>query len=119
MSFGCGGLAYRACLGAHLALGLIPDDILLRQAISLLVAYSSSQFHLFVHTSSRLDGCAVGSRACLRAARVEERAWHSYGSDCPRQRLNVPNDHASFRGVLGGLILYSSVFDVFLGSRCS
>jgi membrane protease YdiL (CAAX protease family) len=71
-----------------LAFGLMPASILLAQAVSLLFGYSADQFR-FSGMSSFSAGIFPGWFLLLLAPLVEELAWHSYGTDCLRQRLSL------------------------------
>jgi membrane protease YdiL (CAAX protease family) len=67
---------------------LMPASILLAQAISLLFGYSVDQFSLSGMTSFSA-GIFPGWFLLLLAPLVEELAWHSYGTDCLRTRMNL------------------------------
>ena len=67
---------------------LMLASILLAQAISLLFGYSADQFH-FAGKSSFSAGIFPGWFLLFLAPLVEELAWHSYGTDCLRQRMNL------------------------------
>ncbi len=71
-----------------LTLLLMLASILLAQAISLLFGYSATQFRFAEHysfTSSVLPVMFI----LIVAPLVEELAWHSYGTDCLRQRFSL------------------------------
>jgi membrane protease YdiL (CAAX protease family) len=67
---------------------LMLGSILLAQAISLLFGYSADQFTLSRKTSF-FAGILPGWFLLFLAPVVEELAWHSYGTDCLRQRMNL------------------------------
>lgn len=67
---------------------LMLASILLAQAISLLFGYSADQFSLS-GKSSFSAGLFPGWFLLFLAPLVEELAWHSYGTDCLRQRMNL------------------------------
>ncbi|HUT19592.1 MAG TPA: CPBP family intramembrane glutamic endopeptidase [Anaerolineae bacterium] len=67
---------------------LMLGSILLAQAISLLFGYGAEQFTLSGRTSFSA-GLFPGWFLLFLAPLVEETAWHSYGTDCLRQRMNL------------------------------
>lgn len=67
---------------------LMLASILLAQAISLLFGHSVEQFRL-AGKSSFAAGLFPGWFMLLLAPLVEELAWHSYGTDSLRQRMNL------------------------------
>ncbi|SCK61643.1 CAAX protease self-immunity [Variovorax sp. HW608] len=71
-----------------LACFLMPVSILLAQAISLLFGYSADQF-AFAGKTSFSAGIFPGWFLLLVAPLAEELAWHSYGTDSLRQRMNL------------------------------
>ena len=71
-----------------LACFLMLASILLAQAISLLFGYSADQFSLSGKTSFSA-GIFPGWFLLFLAPMVEELAWHSYGTDCLRQRMSL------------------------------
>lgn len=71
-----------------LACFLMLASILLAQAVSLLFGYSADQFNLSGR-SSFSAGIFPGWFLLFLAPVVEELAWHSYGTDCLRQRMNL------------------------------
>ena len=71
-----------------LACGLMPASILLAQAISLLFGYSTSQFVISGHFTFS-SGVFPVWFMLLIAPIIEELAWHSYGTDCLRNRMNL------------------------------
>ena len=71
-----------------LACLLMLGSILLAQGVSLLFGYSADQFRLR-ETSSFSAGIFPGWFMLLLAPPVEELAWHSYGTDCLRRRMNL------------------------------
>lgn len=71
-----------------LACFLMLGSILLAQAISLLFGYSADQFNLSGKTSFSA-GIFPGWFLLFLAPLIEELAWHSYGTDCLRVRMNL------------------------------
>jgi membrane protease YdiL (CAAX protease family) len=71
-----------------LTCGLMLASILLAQAVSLLFGYSAHQFS-FAGRTSFSAGIFPGWFLLFLAPLVEELAWHSYGTDCLRQRMNL------------------------------
>jgi hypothetical protein len=71
-----------------LACFLMLASILLAQAISLLFGLSADQFSLSGKTSFSA-GIFPGWFMLILAPLVEELAWHSYGTDCLRRRMNL------------------------------
>lgn len=71
-----------------LACFLMLGSILLAQGISILLGYSPDQFQL-AKTVSFTGGMLPGWFWLFFAPTVEELAWHSYGTDCLRQRMNL------------------------------
>jgi len=69
---------------------LMLASILLAQAISLLFGHSATQFHLSGKTSFSA-GIFPAWFILILAPLVEELAWHSYGTDCLRRRMNLFN----------------------------
>ncbi|MFH2134837.1 MAG: CPBP family intramembrane glutamic endopeptidase [Pseudomonadota bacterium] len=67
---------------------LMLGSILLAQAISLLFGHSTDQFVL-AGASSFSAGIFPGWFLLFLAPLVEELAWHSYGTDCLRVRMNL------------------------------
>ncbi|HEX2951656.1 MAG TPA: CPBP family intramembrane glutamic endopeptidase [Armatimonadota bacterium] len=67
---------------------LMLASILLAQAISLCFGYSADQFHLAGKTSFAA-GIFSGWFLLFLAPLLEELAWHSYGTDCLRTRMNL------------------------------
>lgn len=67
---------------------LMLGSILLAQAISLLFGYSAEQFSLS-GKSSFSAGIFPGWFLLFLAPLIEELAWHSYGTDCLRQRMSL------------------------------
>jgi len=67
---------------------LMLTSILLAQAISLIFGYSTDQFTL-AGASSFSAGIFPGWFLLILAPLVEELAWHSYGTDCLRVRMNL------------------------------
>ena len=71
-----------------LACFLMPGSILLAQAVSLLFGYSATQFVITGHFSFSSGIFPVWVMLVL-APILEEMAWHSYGTDCLRRKLNL------------------------------
>ena len=67
---------------------LMLASILLAQAISLFFGYSTEQFS-FAKEASFSGGVMPGWFWLFFAPVVEELAWHTYGTDCLRQRMNL------------------------------
>lgn len=67
---------------------IMPVSILLAMAISLLFGYSADQF-TFAGQLSFSSGLFPAWFFLLLAPALEELAWHSYGTDCLRQRFNL------------------------------
>ncbi|HLP30479.1 MAG TPA: CPBP family intramembrane glutamic endopeptidase [Geothrix sp.] len=67
---------------------LMLGSILLAQAVSVAFGYSADQFTLRGE-SSFSAGLFPGWFLLILAPLVEELAWHSYGTDCLRQRMNL------------------------------
>ena len=67
---------------------LMLASILLAQAISLLFGYSSSQFTITGHFTFTSGIFPVWFMLII-APIIEELAWHSYGTDCLRNRMNL------------------------------
>jgi len=68
--------------------GLMLASILTAQAISLLFGYDISQF-LFVVKLSFSAGFFPTWFILLLAPVLEQLAWHTYGTDCLRSRMNL------------------------------
>jgi membrane protease YdiL (CAAX protease family) len=71
-----------------LACFLMLGSILLAQAISLLFGFSVNQF-LFAGSASFSAGIFPAWFLLLLAPLIEELAWHTYGTDCLRSRMNL------------------------------
>lgn len=71
-----------------LACFLMLGSILLAQAISLLFGHSTAQFSLAGSTSFSA-GIFPAWLLLFLAPLIEELAWHSYGTDCLRVRMNL------------------------------
>jgi len=71
-----------------LACFLMPASILLAQAVSLLFGYSASQFVITGHYTFTSGVFPVWFLLIL-APVIEELAWHSYGTDSLRSRINL------------------------------
>lgn len=71
-----------------LALFLMLGSILAAQAISLLFGYSVDQFNIS-YEGTFVGGVLPAPFWLLFAPIVEELAWHTYGTDCLRQRMNL------------------------------
>jgi membrane protease YdiL (CAAX protease family) len=67
---------------------LMLASILLAQAISLLFGYSPSQFSITGHFTFS-SGIFPVWFLLIIAPVIEELAWHSYGTDCLRNRMNL------------------------------
>lgn len=67
---------------------LMLASILLAQAISLLFGYSPAQFTITGHFSFSSGIFPVWFMLII-APIIEELAWHSYGTDCLRNRMNL------------------------------
>jgi hypothetical protein len=78
-----------------LACFLMLGSILMAQAVSLLFGRSAEQFNLS-GASSFSAGILPGWFLLFLAPLVEELAWHSYGTDCLRQRMNLPSTSLVF-----------------------
>lgn len=74
---------------------LMLGSILLAQAMSLLLGHGLDQFSL-AGKSSFSAGIFPGWFLLFLAPVVEELAWHSYGTDCLRQRLSLLNTSLVF-----------------------
>lgn len=73
-----------ATLGAGIMLG----SILLAQALSLLLGYSTEQFRFAAHASFSA-GILPGWFPLVLAPIIEELSWHSYGTDCLRRSMTL------------------------------
>jgi membrane protease YdiL (CAAX protease family) len=80
---------------------LMLASILLAQAVSLLFGYSASQFAITGHFTFS-SGIFPVWLILLIAPIVEELAWHSYGTDCLRSRMNLFKTSLLF-GVFWGI----------------
>jgi membrane protease YdiL (CAAX protease family) len=80
---------------------LMLGSILLAQAISLLFGYSPSQFVITGHFSFT-SGVFPVWFMLLIAPIIEELAWHSYGTDCLRSKMNLFKTSLLF-GVFWGI----------------
>lgn len=92
---------------------IMPTSILLAQAISLLFGYSTSQFIItgqFTFTSGIFPVWFL----LIIAPVIEELAWHSYGTDCLRNRFSLFKTSLIF-GVLWGVwhLPLSSIRDYY------
>jgi len=67
---------------------LMLGSILLAQGISVLFGYSTDQF-VISGTTSFSGGSIPGWYWLFFAPFIEELAWHSYGTDCLRQRMSL------------------------------
>jgi membrane protease YdiL (CAAX protease family) len=84
----------------YMTLFLMLFSILLAQAISLLFGYSAGQFVItgeFTFTSGVFPVWAL----LIIAPMLEELAWHSYGTDCLRSRMNLFNTSMLFSLIWG------------------
>ena len=84
-----------------IAFCLMPVSILLAQAISLLFGYSSSQFVITGHFTFTSGIFPVWFMLVI-APILEELGWHSYGTDCLRNRMNLFKTSMLF-GVFWGI----------------
>ena len=84
-----------------LACFLMLGSILLAQAISLLFGYSSSQFVIAGHFTFS-SGVFPVLFLLIVAPILEELGWHSYGTDCLRNRMNLFTTSMLF-GVFWGI----------------
>jgi membrane protease YdiL (CAAX protease family) len=83
---------------SHYALAsllLMPASILLAMAISLLLGYSAKQFIITGHATFTSGVFPVWILLVI-APILEELAWHSYGTDCLRQKFNLFNTSMIF-----------------------
>lgn len=71
-----------------LSLFLMPASIILAMAISLLFGYDASQFIIPGHASFS-SGVLPVWFILVMAPVLEELAWHSYGTDCLRQKYTL------------------------------
>jgi len=83
------------------ACGLMPASILLAQAISLLFGYSASQFVITGHFTFTSGIFPVWFMLII-APILEELGWHTYGTDCLRNRMNLFKTSLLF-GVFWGI----------------
>jgi len=67
---------------------MLPFSILAAQAISLLFGYSVEQFH-FVNSFSFSAGLFPAWFMLIAAPIIEEFAWHTYGTNCLRNKMNL------------------------------
>jgi len=67
---------------------VMPASILLAMAISLLLGYDASQFEVTGRVSFTSGVLPVWFLLAM-APLLEELAWHSYGTDCLRQKFNL------------------------------
>ena len=67
---------------------LMPASILLAQAVSLLFGYSVSQFTITGHFTFSSGVFPVWFMLII-APVLEELGWHSYGTDCLRNKMNL------------------------------
>lgn len=84
-----------------LTLFLMLASILLAQAISLLFGYSTDQFIITGHFTFSSGVFPVWALLII-APLLEELAWHSYGTDCLRNRFNLFNTSIIF-GLFWGI----------------
>lgn len=80
---------------------LMPGSILLAQAISLIFGYSSAQFVITGHYTFTSGIFPVWFMLII-APILEELGWHSYGTDCLRNRMNLFRTSLLF-GVFWGI----------------
>lgn len=79
---------------------IMPVSIMIAQAISLLFGYSPEQFIItgnFTFTSGILPVWFL----LILAPIIEELAWHSYGTDCLRNKFNLFNTSLIFAIIWG------------------
>jgi len=74
---------------------LMLASILLAQAVSLLFGYSANQFVITGHFTFSSGVFPVWALLII-APLLEELAWHSYGTDCLRNRFNLFNTSLIF-----------------------
>jgi len=67
---------------------LLPVSILVAQAVSLLFGYSASQFE-FVKGFSFTAGMFPAWFLLIIAPAIEELGWHTYGTNCLRNKMNL------------------------------
>jgi len=84
-----------------LACLLMPASILIAQAISLLFGYSASQFIITGHFTFSSGIFPVWFMLII-APVLEELGWHSYGTDCLRNKMNLIKTSLLF-GVFWGI----------------
>ena len=84
-----------------LACFIMPLSILLAQAVSLLFGYSTSQFVITGHFTFTSGIFPVWVMLII-APILEELGWHSYGTDCLRNRMNLFKTSLLF-GVFWGI----------------
>ena len=84
-----------------IAFCLMPASILLAQAISLLFGYSSSQFVISGNFTFSSGIFPVWFMLII-APVLEELGWHSYGTDCLRNKMNLFKTSLVF-GVFWGI----------------
>lgn len=77
------------------AVVLMPTSIILAMAISLLFGYDAGQFVITGHATFT-SGILPVWFILVMAPVLEELAWHSYGTDCLRQRFNLFNTSIIF-----------------------
>lgn len=96
-----------------IACGLMPASILLAQAISLLFGYSETQFTITGHFTFTSGIFPVWFMLII-APILEELGWHSYGTDCLRNKMNLFNTSLLF-GLFWGIwhIPLSSIRDYY------
>ncbi len=85
----------------YIACFLMLGSILLAQAISLLFGYSSSQFVITGHFTFT-SGIFPVWFMLIGAPILEELGWHSYGTDCLRNKMNLFKTSLLF-GVFWGI----------------
>lgn len=74
---------------------IMPASILIGMALSLLLGHSTDQF-VITGQVSFTSGLFPAWFFLLAAPFLEELAWHSYGTDCLRQRFNLFNTSMIF-----------------------
>lgn len=94
---------FRSVKPVYIALAclLMPASILLAQAISLLFGHSASQFVITGHFTFTSGIFPVWFMLII-APLLEELGWHSYGTDCLRNKMNLFKTSIVF-GVFWGI----------------
>ena len=97
---------------------MMPVSILLAQAISLLFGYSSSQFVITGHFTFT-SGIFPVWLMLIIAPILEELGWHSYGTDCMRNKMNLFKTSLLF-GAFWGIwhIPLTTIRDYYQSNPC-